>query len=77
MRPAITDPSVSGSDENWAKPMLGGVRNNGDNPDRLSIGVPINLLLTDIQPPYDLSRESTTTKYIWNGDLTVKLTVYL
>ncbi|XP_054016533.1 uncharacterized protein LOC128896950 [Hylaeus anthracinus] len=71
-RSRIWDPSTLCSEYFWGRPKLTG---EPDNPECVGLSVPRQVLYAKL--PLSSDHVSKNTRYIWNGSVTIKLTVFL
>ncbi|XP_068977622.1 TNF receptor-associated factor 6 [Bombus flavifrons] len=71
-RSRIWDPSTLCSEYFWGRPKLTG---EPDNAECVGLSVPRQIFFVKL--PDSIDRPSRSTKYLWNGSITIKLTVYL
>ncbi|XP_043247841.1 uncharacterized protein LOC122394782 [Colletes gigas] len=70
-RSRIWDPSTLCSEYFWDRPKLTG---EPDNPECVGLSVPRKILFSKI---FSIDRASRHTRYLWNGTITIQLTVFL
>ncbi|KAK9295942.1 hypothetical protein QLX08_009908 [Tetragonisca angustula] len=70
-RSRIWDPSTLCSEYFWGRPKLTG---EPDNPECVGLSIPRQIFFVKL--PAAIGRPSRSARYLWNGSITIKLTVY-
>lgn len=72
-RSRIWDPAMLCTEHFWGRPALA---RKADNPECVGLSIPRRVVLSKL-PSAMSQRHSRNTRYMWNGDMLVKLVVYL